>query len=467
MGIREMAISGMLYLLVLLPLGVSGQDTARVDTLRLTMSQAVEMALADNLSIKATESKQTQSLWANREKWGGLLPTLSAKANYTRNLKKPVIFLPEDSPMGMMGGGTIEIGSDNSYSAGLTATMPLFAMPMYRGIAISRIDQAIAKEDLRGAKVNLKGDVEAAFVGLLMARDSHGVMGESMRSAQMTLDNVTRLAKQGMVAEYDLIRAKVQVSNLRPAYVQTAQAVEAAELALRALLNLEAERAIVPVGSLDELAEGISLLATMGGHPTAQAEDSTRASGHRDTLLASNTVLRNMRLQEDKLRYQHKMLKDTHLPTLSAVFNWQYMTQSNSFEFGNYRWVNTSMVGLQLNVPIFAGFTTVSKSQQLRIGQMALALQRDYTAQQLEVKAAVAKNQMLAARESMEASKAGIALAKRGVKIARTRYNGGSGTLIELNDAEMASTNAQLNYNKAVYAYIKAYVDYRKTLGVE
>lgn len=352
--------------------------------------------------------------------------------------------------MAMMGGGTIELGSNNSYSGGFTATMPLFAMPLYRGIQLGGVDRALAEEEIRGARVNLRGEVQTAFAGLLMARDSYRVMSESMRSAERTLENARRLASQGMVAEYDLIRAQVQVSNLQPAFVQAEQAVESAELLLKSLLNLPEEQAVLPLGTLADLASQL---------PTRSA-DSAGA-------LTKNSQLRSLELQEEKLAYQLKMIEDTHLPTLSAVFNWQYMTQSNSFEFEKYKWVNTSMVGLQLNVPIFSGFTTVSKSQQMRIGQRAMALQRDYAAQQLEAKVSLTRNQMLAARESMEAGQAAIALSARGVEIARTRYAAGSGTLLELNDAEMAYTNAHLNYNKAVYAYIKAHVEYEKTLGEE
>ena len=69
---------------------------------------------------------------------------------------------------------------------------------------------------------------------------------------------------------------------------------------------------------------------------------------------------------------------------------------------------------------------------------------------------------MNAARASMQASQAAQALAEQGVVIARGRYEVGAATLLELNDAEMALTQAALNYLKAEFDYIKLRLDLEK-----
>ena len=74
---------------------------------------------------------------------------------------------------------------------------------------------------------------------------------------------------------------------------------------------------------------------------------------------------------------------------------------------------------------------------------------------------------MLAARESMLASREGESMARQGVAIARTRFSAGAGTLLELNDAEMALTQASLNYRKAQYSFVLAYVRYMQLRGDE
>lgn len=415
------------------------------DTLTLTLEQAEATALAQNLSMRAAEAGIKQARRAEQEKWGALLPTLDASGTYSRYLQKPVIFLPEGSPMGSV----LEIGSDNSYQGGIQAKLPLVAMPVYRGIQMGKIDREIARETARGSRLNILGDVRLAYLNVLLAHDSYDVMEESMRRAEVTLNNVENLHKQGVVSEYDLLRANVQVSNLRPMYIQARQGVEIAELSLKALLGIPEETRIKLVGSLQLLAQKFT-------PDTAQQRDAT-----------NNSDLRLLELQEKKLSKQHQMLRDSRWPMLAAFANFQVQTQANNFNFSEYQWVQTSIIGLQLNVPLFTGLTKWRQEQQLRIAAERLSLQRSYAEQQMGIRIQMAEQQMQAAQESMEANEAGLKMALRGRDIAEIRYNTGAGTLLELNDAEMALTQASLGYNQAVYNYAKAYIEYVKASGQE
>lgn len=57
--------------------------------------------------------------------------------------------------------------------------------------------------------------------------------------------------------------------------------------------------------------------------------------------------------------------------------------------------------------------------------------------------------------------------ANKGYKIAQKRYDTGAGTLLEMNDAELALTQAKLNLNQSIYNYMVAKSDMEKVLGQE
>ena len=63
------------------------------------------------------------------------------------------------------------------------------------------------------------------------------------------------------------------------------------------------------------------------------------------------------------------------------------------------------------------------------------------------------------------ASQKGVEQAERGYLIAQKRYDTGAGTLLELNDSELALTQARLNFNQSIYDYIVAKSDLEKVLG--
>ena len=67
--------------------------------------------------------------------------------------------------------------------------------------------------------------------------------------------------------------------------------------------------------------------------------------------------------------------------------------------------------------------------------------------------------------KKFNAAQKGVSQSEKGYQIAQKRYETGSGTLLELNDAELALTQSRLNYNQAIYDYMIAKSDLEKTLG--
>lgn len=429
----------LLFFFVILLLGCEASLAATTDTLRLTLNDALARAQQANLQLRASTEGVEQAVLAVREKYGALLPSLDASGVYNRHLKKPVIFLPEGSPMG----NVLELGSDNSFQATFSAKLPLFALPLYQQISVAKTDLRIAQETERGARVALDVDLRLAFANALLAQASQKVVAATLLRAEETLQRLKNLASQGMASDYDRIRAEVQVSNLRPVVLQTNAGAEVALLTLRLMVGLPDSIPVAPVGSLDSMLQGLPTTPLLAGE-------------------LNNSSVRLLSLQEDKLEGQRKLVRAAHFPLLSAFASYQWQTQANNFEFSKYRWVDISLVGLQLSVPLFAGFTKYHQEQQLKVGIRRMQFQRQYTVQQLHNQQHVLTEQMNAARASMQASQAAQALAEQGVLIARGRYQVGAATLLELNDAEMALTQAALNYLKAEFDYIKLRLDLEK-----
>jgi outer membrane protein TolC len=123
------------------------------------------------------------------------------------------------------------------------------------------------------------------------------------------------------------------------------------------------------------------------------------------------------------------------------------------------------VLGLQLNIPIFSGMSNVYKTKQLKIQANELKIQRDYTENQLSVQARTSLDNMNKAVKQVDATKKGIALAQKAYDISAKRYETGVGTMIELQSAQVAVTQANLLYQNAIHDYLTAKADYEKILG--
>lgn len=419
------------------------------EVLPLTLDRAIEIALSENPMIKIADREIERVDYSLRTAKNALLPSLNAEGNYSRNFKKQVMYLP-DGIFGPGSGGAMEMGFDNSYTAGLTASLPLFSYSIYQNIRLTEHDVALAIESARASRVNMVSEVRKAYFGLLLAADSYRVMSQSMENAEKNLEDVRNLFNQGMVAEYDLIRSEVQVRNLRPSLLQARNGVRMAELMVRVLLGIDEAVVIVTEDDLESYNEGSLLQTNSAGMD-----------------LTNNPDLRQLNLEINRMHTQFQVVRAQRFPTLAAFGNFQYMTQANDFRFGNYQWANPIMAGLQLQIPIFNGFSVRNQEQQVSIGIEQMQMQMEYMDRNIQMQLQNAYNEMETAYDQIESNREGVRQAERGYVIAQTRYQTGSGTFLELNDAEMALTQAQLNLNQSLYNFLTAESEYRRIIGMD
>ena len=461
---KQLQRIALLFFLSLLATGVSlkaQQDAPQqVDTLKITLSEALEIALSENPIIKIAEKEVERTNYAKSEAIGNLIPSVSGSVSYQRALKDSPMFMSGDM-IGMfqpnLPPGTVlpDVvaqrmgGLKNSYSAGISATIPIFSMGLYKNLQLANLNIQVALESARESKVSLKNEVEKAYYAILLAQNSYEVVEMSFKSAEDNYENVRLKFEQGKVAEFDKLRAEVQVSNVRPSFLQAKNVLQIVHLQLKMLMGLPLDIELV----IDE---------NLADYEEVYKNENLMAQGYD---LANNTDLRKLNLQEDVLRKQIELQNTQRLPSLGAQFNYNFITQNSNFDFAHYIWYDSPSIGISLSIPIFNGLTLRNKDRQLKAGLSQLQLQKEYRVSSLNLEVRNAINTMDNAAEQIEANASIISQAEKAYDITKTRYDSGMGTLLELNDTEVALTQARLNYNQAIYSYLVAKSDYIKILG--
>jgi outer membrane protein TolC len=333
---------------------------------------------------------------------------------------------------------------------GLQLALPLYNPAIYAGIESSRTEQKIAEENFRTQSIELRYSVIRAWYDVLLARESLDVINTSFTNAAENLENIRKMHSQGLVAEYDLIRAEVQTENLRPEMLQARNMYELSVNFLKVLLGIGNDVTVVVEGNLLDSSE--EMLQTFN---LSAAERS----------LQNNPDYIALGLQRDLVIQQSRSLKATSLPSLTAVSNYMYITEANNFQFGDYNWVNTASAGLQLNIPIFRGFTNRNQVKQLEIGAQQLQLQREYLRDNLSTELGNILRNMDVALEKAVFARSNVELAQRGYEIARIRYDSGQGTLLEVNDSDVALQRARFNLLMAKHELLQAKALYDRVAG--
>jgi outer membrane protein TolC len=448
------------------------------EVLRLNLDQAIELALSENRTIKIADLEIQRVDYARQQSMSGLFPSISGSAQYSRAIRKQEMmlnmgggdgmdlsgFLELDYLVpglgtglanafggmfgGMMGGGAMEVGSDNTLTFGLSASLPLFAPGLWRSIQMSKTDVDIALEKSRSSKLALVNEVKKAYFQAILAQESFGVLLQSLKLAEENLANIRNMYNQGLVAEFDLIRADVNVRNMKPTLVAARDGVALSLMLVKIILSIP---------------EDVDLVLTdkLASFENAVLTDEIPAIANLD----QNTDLLQLELNLHKMQQQQKLLFTQNLPTLAAFANFQYMGMGDD---GQKMYFSPPFtVGFSLNVPIFNGLSRVRQSQQMKVGIQQMEIQKDFFKDNLNVQARNMINQMVRVREQIASNKESVRLAERGVEISQVRYRTGVGTILEMNDSDLALVQARMNYYQSLSDYMTAKADLEKLLGNE
>ena len=416
--------------------------------MRLSLDAAIELALSENPTIRIAEMEVARYDYVKRQTWGTLLPQVALNGQINHTLIK------QNMSKGFSLGGD----QYTTISGAVEATMPLFAPAVYRTLKMNDTQMAAAVEAARASRVDLVAEVRKAFYNILLAEQSLAVLLESQATVQRTVDDTELQYRNGLMSEYDLLTAQVQLSNLKPTIIQTENSIAVAKRLLKMYLSIPETVDIEVEGHLDALRDAV-LEGTDG----------------LSTDVSENTDLRALELQEELLFRQLRVANAGRWPTVGLFGNFTLSGNNmGSFNFQDmsvvqdgYYWQNPLYAGVQLSVPLFAGLTKMNRSRELKNQLAQIGEQRDYLRRQIDVQVRSALNDLVTARETMFAQERTVEQARKAYGISDTRYRAGAGTILELNSAQLAQTQAQLNFSQAIYDYLMAKAEYDRIVGRE
>lgn len=431
--------------LLLLPTMLVAQEpVART----ITIEEAVRLAMVRNSALKEAWLEVDRADARVREAWGYAMPSIDLSGNYTRALKKPVFFLPDFSNPSSGRTVPIEIGSNHSVSASLSASQILFNGTVFAGVGAAGIYSDAARDIYAVKKLETVTTVKQAFYGALLAREARDLMQSSLKNAEDNLRNVQLLRNQGILSEFDELRATVGVDNLRPAVIQAETGFELAIEGLKTTIGLDADEAINLVGKMDY----------------TPVDDSLVATAH-DMVLERNPAYSALQKQVEVNEAFVLAEKSNYLPTLAAFGNYQYQTQKNTINMSTADFIASSQVGIQLSLNVFKGLQTNARVEQAQVDVRKSQEQLTSTERNLKTGVTSIIGNLRAAQKRIAAQERTVEQATRSHEIVTTRFLSGAATQLEVNDAQLALMQARMNRVQALYDFLVAQAQFDQLLG--
>lgn len=411
----------------------------------LSLEQALEIALSENPTIKVADQQIEIKRYAKKGTYASLYPQIDGSVTYQRVIQKQTMSMD----MGTGEPMTIRVGSDNSFNGGLTLGMAVVNAQLWESLKVSALDVELAVEQARSSRIDMVEQVTKAYYGILLAKQSHELYQRVYDNAVENNKIVKKRFEVGQVSEYDLITSNVSVQNALPNVIEAEYTVTLALWQLKALLGIDLQRDIDVIGSLMDYVSALDK-----GYELSQLN------------LENNTTLKQLDMQEQMLEHALKITKLANVPSLSVNAAYLYTALGNDGKFFvKTAWNPYAYAGLQLNIPIFAGGKRRAATREASLNLNNLQLQRENAERQLRVGIVQYLNNMQSSVKKYHASAATVDQAQRGYDISVKRYDVGRGTLVEIDNSQVALIQSELARNQAIYNFLTAKTSLDKVLG--
>ncbi|HEX7358094.1 MAG TPA: TolC family protein, partial [Ignavibacteriaceae bacterium] len=316
---------------------------------------------------------------------------------------------------------------------------------VFKGIGASQIYNDLAKADLKSTVSKTVLSVQKTFYGVLLSKEVFEITKSSFENAQANLNDVKALYKEGMVSEFDMLQAEVQVENIRPVVMQMENNLKTAFDGLKLTMGIDQNEQI-----------------DVSGEFTYQPFNVDNEEELINEALTSNYELKTMDLKKQVDQAFIELDVSEYWPTIAAFGQYSYAGSSDNWKFNNY---SSATIGVSLSINLWKGNRTKNAVEQSTITyeqtEQQLFQLKDYT--KLNVKSKV--QELKRVQDLIEVQNKNVDVAERAYNIAKVRYKEGAGSQMELQNTDLALKQARLNRIQSLYSYLTTKFELDQMLG--
>ena len=414
----------------------------------LSLADCLNIALSQNATILKAKNDLDAQYGVVVQTRAVALPQLSANGTYKDTQRSAI----ENFPGGVA-------TPDQNWNAGITLTQTIYQggalMAAVRAAKVTK-EQALAQYQTTLADTLLS--VRLAYYDILLAAEQIKVNEASVNLLEKELDDQQRRYDAGTVPHFNVLRAKVSVANARPLLIQAQNNYRIAKNNLCNLLGYNLPRDIwdnIPLNLTD----------TLDAAPYA-----INLSDALQLALTRRPELIALRKTEELQQLNIIDAKSGYKPTfqLFAGHNWLNQQFSGTIppttpSLGQY--IDGWNAGAQLNWNIFDGMLTRGKVVQAKALHEKSKTAVDEQARNIELEVRTAYSDFLEAQEVLESQKTVQAEAEESLREANARADAGTGTQLDVLDAENSLTQARNTQVQALHNYDAARARFERAIG--
>ena len=408
-----------------------------------TLQECVEYAVEHNLTVEQFELDLENTMIDQKDALGNLLPSVNGQASASSSTGfsiNPTNNLPTNS-------------SAFSVNLGASANLTLFdGLRNFRQLNRAKLSAIGSQYRLDDLKDDIRLNVANAYLQVLSNKEQLKTFRAQYEITQQDLERTRSLVEAGSLPQGDLLEIEATAAN------QEQQIVNGEGQVLISRVNLAQLMQITDYENFDIAEESFDIPPSDILSNSAKTIFAKALEFRSDIKFSES----NVALAEEDL----KLAKGAYYPTLSAFF--QYGTRYSDVtqipdgtggvytpNFTDQMWIFDGVsYGVQLNVPIFNGWSTRNnvKRSSISLEKAKLQLQQDKldlenTIQQAYVDVGTFEKAYWAAQKTLDARKLAM-------DYARERYENGMLNAFDYGQAQARVDDAEAELIRTKYNYI-------------
>jgi outer membrane protein TolC len=429
--------------------GLLQAQDAKNATHAFSLEQCVDFAQKNNVQVKNSLLAIEVQAQTNREIAAAALPTVNTNLGGTNYLIIPTSLLP-----GQIFGGTpgtfipVQFGTKFNANYGASIQQLLFDGQVFIALQARATSMDLQRKNAALTQEAIKVNIYKIYYQLSASKTQLNILDANINRIKALAHDAEFMYKNGFAEKLDVDKISVQLNNLETEKLKANNSVAIGYMGLKMLMGMPVKDSLVLTDVINESSLTNDVLS-----------DADFQYNVRKDFQYLNTV---KKMNE----FNVKRYQLSNLPTVSMSGSYSKNAQRSKFDFfegGN--WFNTSLVSLNINLPIFNGFATDARIKRTKIELKQTENQIESLKNNIDNELNQSKLNYMSSVATVQFQKKNMELAERVYQQTKKKYEAGTGSNTEISAAQTDLVSAQNNYMNALYAALIAKVDLLKASG--
>lgn len=411
----------------------------------LSLDEAVRIALAQNGDILKSQHDLEAAHGVAIQTRATVLPKLTGAAGYEHDQaqdRDPFSNQPDYLPLDDNWTGSIRL-TQKIYEGGKLAAS-------WRAARLIKLQ---AYQEYQAVIADVLLAVRTAYYDVLLAEQQIAVQQAAVDLLTAELGNTRRRQEAGAVPRFDVLRGEVKVANARPQVIRAQNRFRTAKNTLVTALGYD-----LTTNVLDDIPMTLTTRLDTAPQQVDLAAALDQARARRPELHALRT---EVELQHERV----KMARSGALPSLGVYGGYKAFNNEYTDDFD--RATHGVVAGVEMKWDIFDGQSTRGKVTEARAREAKSSVNLAEQTRRVDKEVRTAHSSFIEAREVLASQDKNVERADEAIRLASARYDAGTGTQLDVLDAQTSLTEARTTQIDAARDYLVARARLERAIGLD